>query len=232
MDTDALKMSIEDLECSVSTSEFLGSLGVITVGALLALPEIRVHDSIPVRKAASIIAELEGVFESLGVKYRGSLIGSLRPEAQLTATGTVGERWQTIAAWLEGEFPQALAGFSPPASPTAIAAAERELGVTLPDDYKQFLAIHNGQAEFEPMVGQGSLLPVEKLAAVGSTARSPRSTHRASVKGFVRSSTASAGSRSAGAREVATTCASISIRRLVACPGRSSSMWSTTMHVP
>jgi cell wall assembly regulator SMI1 len=85
-------------------------------------------------------------------------------EAKLEATGDVAARWKTISDFLKAEHPQVLAHFNPPASPDAIAEAEKQLGETLPDDYKQFLLIHNGQKEFAPMVGLGSLFSIEQVA--------------------------------------------------------------------
>lgn len=166
MSAEVLKTRVDELEVSVRTSDFLGSLGVITLGELLGLPEIRVPDTTRPKMAAMMLAELRDLFESLGVTYSGILIGPPLREATLTATGEVPERWRTIATWLADEHPHALKQFNPPAAAEAIAAAERDLGFTLPDDYKQFLAIHNGQTEFAAMVGRGSLLPVEKIAEI------------------------------------------------------------------
>jgi cell wall assembly regulator SMI1 len=42
--------------------------------------------------------------------------------------------------------------------------AELELDCALPNDYCEFLGIHNGQNDSEPMVCTCSLLPVEQLA--------------------------------------------------------------------
>ena len=77
----------------------------------------------------------------------------------------VQERWETIVAWLEAEDHHAVrASFRAPASPEAIASAEKALGLELPADYAAFLAIHDGQKPDAPMVEFCSLLPVDKLA--------------------------------------------------------------------
>src|SRR3954467_14721384 len=54
--------------------------------------------------------------------------------------------WDRIHAWLRDNAPEVLASLRPGASEGAIRAAERELGVTLPEDVREFYRIHDGQA--------------------------------------------------------------------------------------
>ena len=156
--------SIEDLEVSVRTAGLFQSLGVATVGELLDLPNITIPADWP-RQIASLVArEILEVFESLGVEYDGEIVAPPPVEPKHAATGDVTARWTTIAEWLRAEHPRALAQFNPPATDEAIAAAEKAIGHRLPDDYKQFLRIHDGQVGLAPMVGFGSLLPIKEVA--------------------------------------------------------------------
>ncbi len=146
---------LDELDVSVRTSEFLADLGVDTVGELLALPEIRAP--------RMIAAELQVIIDELGLEYRGRIIVEAPPAME--ATGDVEQRWNTIRAWLEDGHADALEMFHGPAAPEAIANAERELGRTLPDDYRRFLVLHDGQDDGAPMVGSCALYPVGTLAA-------------------------------------------------------------------
>lgn len=56
------------------------------------------------------------------------------------------DTWGRIHAWLRTNAPEILDRLNPGASVTRIAMAERELGISFPDDYRQSLAIHDGQA--------------------------------------------------------------------------------------
>lgn len=163
--SDPTSLPIDELEVSVRTQELLASLGVTTVGQLLALPEIRIPDGVPTKIAKLMRAELGLVLDALGVEYPGNIVGPAPIDAQHIATGDVAARWQTISTWLRQHQPRAAEQFNPPASADAIRMVEEKLGVALPDDYKAFLALANGQAEFAPMVGLGALLPIESVAA-------------------------------------------------------------------
>jgi len=153
--TDPNETAIEDLELSVRSSMFLQELGVATVGELLALPTIRAP--------RLVVAELSELLSELGVPYPGTWETPATP-ALVEATGSVEERWQTIATWLADNHPAARGSFRPPADPSAIAEAERALGKTLPDDYRAFLRLHDGQEALGPMVAFCTLLPVAELA--------------------------------------------------------------------
>lgn len=146
---------LEELEVSIRTAGVLEELPAKTVGELLALPVISA--------TRLSLMELKDVFAGLGVTYAGEF----RPteqQVEIEATGNVIERWETINNWLAAKHPQAIEGFAPPATPEQIAEAEAAMGCALPEDFKAFLAIHNGQKSGEPMVWTCSLMPVEKLA--------------------------------------------------------------------
>ncbi len=150
------EMAIDDLELSVRSAGLFMGLGVETVGDLLDLPSITTTGHL----RAEIIAILEG----FGVAYEGEWIVPEEPPVR-EATGSLAERWKTVAAWLGAQHPGVLATFRPPATEAQIAAAEKALGVDLPEDYRAFLAIHDGQEELAPMVEFCSLLPVAELAS-------------------------------------------------------------------
>ena len=163
MTDDVHNRSVDELELSIRTSEFVKSLGVETIAELVELPVLELPEDTPARLAPLMAGELRQALEALGIEYRGEIRGAMPTQAKLTATGTVAQRWATIESWLRDHHPHALAGFNPPASADAIDAAEDELGVTLPDDYKAFLLLHDGQDEFAPWVGLGALLPIAEV---------------------------------------------------------------------
>ncbi len=86
-------------------------------------------------------------------------------KAPAKAAVSLTERWKELTDWLGKNEPAALKQFNRPASAKAIAAAEKALGRTLPDDYKRFLAMHNGQDTGGPMVESATLLRVQEIAA-------------------------------------------------------------------
>jgi cell wall assembly regulator SMI1 len=156
MSDDIREQAVDELEVSVKTASFLQTLGVSTVGELLALPELRAHKL--------VLAELTAAFEEIGVEYEGKM-NVARPAKKLVkATGDIVRRWRTIASWLEKNHPSAIAGFNDPASAELIAASEKALGRVLPEEYKQFLAIHDGQQADAPMVETASLLSIGEVA--------------------------------------------------------------------
>src|SRR5690606_29174126 len=97
--------------------------------------------------------------EELGLEYQGEWKSPVMP-ALLSAKGTVAERWTTIAEWLEAHHPAVLETFRPAAGPEIVANAEEALSVKLPEEYKQFLSLHDGQEDSGPMVAYCSLLPI------------------------------------------------------------------------
>ena len=57
------------------------------------------------------------------------------------------ELWQRIEQYFAIHWPNKELKLRPPATDTQIAAAERELGVRFPDDFRESLLVHNGQDE-------------------------------------------------------------------------------------
>ncbi len=52
--------------------------------------------------------------------------------------------WERIEEWLRAHAPAVLASLNPPTDPARLAAAERHLGVALPDDFRGTYLRHNG----------------------------------------------------------------------------------------
>jgi len=161
MSDDPRGLRLAELELSLRSSELLQSLPVTTVGELVDLPEIVLPQDWPPRTAKLVAAEILELLASLGGEYPGRIRGPEPKSAELVASGTVRERWNTIETWLKANHAEALEQFNPPAPAAAIAEAEAALGVELPRDYKEFLALHNGQDEFAPFVGLGALMSIE-----------------------------------------------------------------------
>jgi cell wall assembly regulator SMI1 len=57
--------------------------------------------------------------------------------------------WDRIHVWLAANAPKVLKSLRPGASEDAIAAAEREMGVTFPEDVKACYRIHDGQRKLK-----------------------------------------------------------------------------------
>lgn len=149
-----LDTKLDDLDVGVKTASYLASLQVDTLGELLALPSLEA----PPR----ILEELHSLFDDLEVSYEGTLVLEA-PDAAETAVGTLAERWKIIDTWLEREHPSRRAEFLPGASAAAIVSAEAALGVEFPVEYREFLALHDGQQPGAPMVESASLLPLEEV---------------------------------------------------------------------
>ncbi len=168
MTEDSRDRRLADLELSLRAAELLASTGLETVRELMALPRLVLPGAWPRKVAKLVAAEIDEVFETVfqetGEEFAGEIVLPPPKEAELRAEGDVPARMRTIDSWLAQHFPQLLAELNPPASKEAIAAAEADLGCVLPDDYKQFLAIHDGQQEASPMVRYGALLRVSELA--------------------------------------------------------------------
>ena len=55
------------------------------------------------------------------------------------------ELWNRLKLWLQENAPELLATLQPGATKPQIAALEQHLGASLPDDYRAFLQLSNGQ---------------------------------------------------------------------------------------
>ncbi len=60
--------------------------------------------------------------------------------------------WQGIGAWLEQNAPEVAAGLGDGATKEQIAAAERKLGIALPEEVQASYSIHDGQ-QTDPSLG-------------------------------------------------------------------------------
>ncbi len=58
---------------------------------------------------------------------------------------TIQASWKRIEQWLEANAEELFDELQPPAPPARIAKVEQTLGVTFPDDFRESLAIHDGQ---------------------------------------------------------------------------------------
>lgn len=80
--------------------------------------------------------------------------------------------WEQIEAWFKEHHPEILETFNPPATEADFESLETVLGFSLPKDFREFYAIHNGQdtglvfrsAIIEPE--SEGLSPIEKIINV------------------------------------------------------------------
>lgn len=151
------KISLSELEVSVRTLDFITSLSISTLDELLSMPEINCTSMSKL--------ELQEVFADFGVCYNGVFNTRASKIEIIQAYGGITERWDIIKSWLLENHPSLLLGFAEPAIESQIRKAESELDCALPNDYREFLGIHNGQkSDVEPMVWTCSLKSVEQLA--------------------------------------------------------------------
>ena len=74
--------------------------------------------------------------------------------------------WTEIVTQVAALSPGVLASVNPPAAPDAIDALERRVGAPLPDDFKQYLAVMDGQNDWgrdHPLIGFNRFLPVAHI---------------------------------------------------------------------
>jgi cell wall assembly regulator SMI1 len=86
-----------------------------------------------------------------------------RREAQIVA---INHMWTEIVKQVVALSPGVLAGVNPPAAPGAIDALERRIGAPLPDGFKQYLAVMDGQNDVgrdHPLVGYNRFLPIADI---------------------------------------------------------------------
>lgn len=146
---------ISELEVSIKTRELLADLSIKTLAELFQLPKIYCD------KRSAL--ELEDIFKQYEVNYLGEFI-TPKGNNIIPIQGDVTKKWNTIRKWMNNNHPSLLFGFSNPASKEQIKTSELQLHCELPEDYKAFLNIHNGQvSDTEPMVRFSSLMPIEKV---------------------------------------------------------------------
>lgn len=74
--------------------------------------------------------------------------------------------WIEIVNQIAALSPGVLARVNPPAAPDAIDALERRIGAPLPDGFKQYLAVMDGQNHLgrdHPLIGFNRFLPVARI---------------------------------------------------------------------
>lgn len=72
---------------------------------------------------------------------------------------SIRESLETIVSWVRMNAPQTLMGLNPPAIQAEIERTEFRVGTKLPESFKEFLSIHNGEADDGPaMLGNGNKL--------------------------------------------------------------------------
>lgn len=59
---------------------------------------------------------------------------------------SIAHTWERFEGWLRAHAPRIAAGLGPPATPERIAEVERELGHSLPPDWRASMLIHDGEA--------------------------------------------------------------------------------------
>jgi len=60
--------------------------------------------------------------------------------------------WKQLDAWLKEHGPDVVPHLNPPASPDAIAAVERKIGLVFPESLRSSYLVHNGETEDSPGV--------------------------------------------------------------------------------
>lgn len=74
------------------------------------------------------------------------------------------EVWRRIEMWLKANAPEILEKLEKGAPAKALAAAEKKLGVRLPEDFKASYRIHDGQSGIAiPLMGEWRLLRLDYL---------------------------------------------------------------------
>ena len=138
------KIGITELEISVKTINALLKHEVSNLEELLKLPKINCS------KMSKM--ELQLLFSDFGITYNGVFETSIK-QAIIKPKGDIIQTWKTIEKWLRKNYPERLLEFSEPAKETEIQKVEAELNCKLPEDFRKFYKIHNGQKnEDEPML--------------------------------------------------------------------------------
>ena len=82
--------------------------------------------------------------------------------------------WTEIVSKIAALPPAVLATVNPPAEHAAIDTLERRIGVPLPDDFKRYLAVMDGQNElgrYRPLIGGNTFLSVAAIIEMMDTQR-------------------------------------------------------------
>src|SRR4029078_4013742 len=85
--------------------------------------------------------------------------------AENRKVASVARSWARLKKWYKANLPEVLPTLRPPASAKRIKQFEKTTGLTIPDDWRESLQIHDGQGEDNP-VGALAGLPLEPLEMV------------------------------------------------------------------
>jgi len=76
------------------------------------------------------------------------------------------EIWQQIEEYLKASVPTVIETLNPPATEVEIQELEKELGHSIPNDFKNYLLVHNGQNDptrLQILCEEGTLLSTEAI---------------------------------------------------------------------
>jgi cell wall assembly regulator SMI1 len=79
--------------------------------------------------------------------------------------------WTRWEGWLARYAPDLRSGLRPPAPREAVAAVEERLGVVLPRDFRDSLAVHDGAEEVSGLVGGWDLMRLDHVVQEAETMR-------------------------------------------------------------
>jgi cell wall assembly regulator SMI1 len=82
------------------------------------------------------------------------------------AQTVIDRMWTEIVTQIAALSPGVLASVNPPAAPDAIDALERRVGALLPDGFKQYLAVMDGQNDVgrdHPLIGYNRFLSISDI---------------------------------------------------------------------
>lgn len=74
--------------------------------------------------------------------------------------------WQKIEEYLKENVPSVIDTLNPPATAADIQELEKELGYTIPNDFKSYLLVHNGQndpSRLQTLCEEGTLLSTKAI---------------------------------------------------------------------
>lgn len=90
-------------------------------------------------------------------------ISGLFTKKQDFITDKIKEFWQSFENHLQQENPEALKSLNNGATIQEIIKLENKLFTKLPDDFKGFLQVHNGQKEYYDIIDNSTLLSIENI---------------------------------------------------------------------
>ena len=123
-------------------------------------------DAWPIVASGTSTSNLRVAEATDAASFLAGMLQAALDEAELPSTpsGRFEESWARIEAVLESDYPEALEALRAGASEAEIAEAEAELGVRLPEPFRQSMRRHDGQDPHVPwLVGGGLLCSLDDL---------------------------------------------------------------------